>query len=45
MESSIPAKYRLGKLCNKYLILDIILTAYFRKKGLTYLFRGSKNLR
>lgn len=44
MESSIPAKYRLGKLCNKYLILDIIFTAYFRKKGLTYLFRASKNL-
>jgi hypothetical protein len=45
MQSLTYAKYHLGRIINKYLILDIIFYAFYRKTGLRYLFKGSRNLR
>jgi hypothetical protein len=45
MESKTPAVYRLGKIKSKYLILDVIFSAFYQKKGFSYLFQGSRSLR
>ena len=42
---AIQPRYRLGKITNKFLILDIIFSSFFRKNGLTYLFEGCKIFR
>jgi hypothetical protein len=42
---AIQPRYRLGKITNKFLILDIIFSSFFRKNGLTYLFQGCKIFR
>ena len=42
---AIQPKYRLGKITNKFLILDITFLSFFRKNGLTYLFQGCKIFR
>lgn len=47
MESNlkISPKYRLGKITNKYLILEILSYLFFRQKGLSYLFQTSLTFR
>jgi hypothetical protein len=45
MESVSIAKYRLGKITNKYLILDVIFYAFYRSKGFTYIHQASRSLR
>jgi hypothetical protein len=47
MESILPfsPKYRLGKITNKHLILDILSYSFFRQKGLSYLFQTSLTFR
>ena len=42
---AIQPRYRLGKITNKFLILDIIFSSFFKKNGLTYLFQGCKIFR
>jgi hypothetical protein len=42
---AINPKYRLGKITNKFLILDLIFSSFFRSKGLTFLFQACKNFR
>ena len=42
---AIQPKYRLAKITNKFLILEIIFSSFFRKNGLTYLFQGCKIFR
>jgi hypothetical protein len=42
---AIKPRYRLGKIINKFLILDIIFSSFFRKNGLTYLLQGCKIFR
>jgi hypothetical protein len=42
---AVQPRYRLGKITNKFLILDIIFSSFFRKNGLTYLFQGCKIFR
>jgi len=42
---AIQPKYGLGKITNKFLILDIIFSSLFRKDGLSYLFQGCKIFR
>jgi hypothetical protein len=42
---AIQPRYRLGKITNKFLILDIIFSSFFRKNGLSYLFQGCKIFR
>jgi hypothetical protein len=42
---AVQPRYHLGKITNKFLILDIIFSSYFRKNGLTYLFQGCKIFR
>jgi hypothetical protein len=42
---AIQPRYRIGKITNKFLILDIIFSSFFRKNGLTYLFQGCKIFR
>ena len=42
---AVQPRYRLGKITNKFLILDIIFSSFFRKNGLTYLFQGCKMFR
>jgi len=42
---AIQPKYHLGKITNKFLILDIIFASFFRENGLTYLFQGCKKFR
>jgi hypothetical protein len=44
MEATQP-RYHLGKITNKFLILDIIFLSFFRKNGLSYLFQGCKIFR
>ena len=39
------AKYRLGMVTNKYLILDILFFSFFRKRGFNYIHQTSKSLR
>ena len=41
----VRAKYHLGKITNKYLILDIIFCSFFRKRSFAYLHQTSKSLR
>ena len=41
----VKAKYRLGRVTNKYLILDIIFFSFFRQRGFNYLHQSSKSLR
>ena len=41
----MEAKYRLGKVKNKYIILDIFFSAYLREKGQALLHTVSKNFR
>jgi hypothetical protein len=47
MESKIPvkAKYRLGKVTNKYLILDILSYSFWKQSTFIYLLKTSRNLR
>ena len=42
---AVQPRYRLGKITNKFLILEIIFSSFFRKNGLTYLFQGCKIFR
>ena len=42
---AVQPRYRLGKITNKFLIIDIIFSSLFRKNGLTYLFHGCKIFR
>jgi hypothetical protein len=42
---AIQPMYRLGKITNKFLILEIIFLSFSRKNGLTYLFQGYKKFR
>jgi hypothetical protein len=42
---AVQPRYRLGKITNKFLILDILFSSFFRKSGLTYLFQGCKIFR
>jgi hypothetical protein len=42
---AVQPRYRLGKISNKFLILDILFSSFFRKSGLTYLFQGCKIFR
>ena len=42
---SIQPKYFLGKIKSKYLILEVVFTSFYRKKGFTYLNQASKRLR
>jgi hypothetical protein len=42
---AVQPRYRLGKITNKFLILDIIFSSFFKKNGLTYLFQGCKIFR
>lgn len=41
----VKAKYRLGRITNKYLILDIIFYSLFKQRGFAYLNQISKSLR
>ena len=41
----VLAEYRLGKIVNKYLILDIIFFSCLRQRGFVFLHQASKNLR
>ena len=41
----IQAKYRLGRITNKYLIVDVIFSSFFRKNGFAYIHQASKILR
>ena len=41
----IKAKYRLWRITNKYLILEIIFCSYFRQRGFAYLLQTSKSFR
>ena len=41
----IKAKYRLGRITNKYLILDIIFCSFFRQRGFAFLHQASKSFR
>ena len=43
--ASIHPRYLLGKVKSKYLILEVIFTSFYRKKGFTYLNQASKRLR
>ena len=47
MESTYIAspKYRLGKITNKYHILEIIFFAFYRQKGLKYLQKVDKKFK
>ena len=47
MESRYKAysKYRLGKITNKYLLLEIIFFAFYRFKGFKYLQQVDKKLK
>jgi hypothetical protein len=36
-------KYHLGKIANKYLILDILFSAFYRQKRFTYLLHASSH--
>lgn len=47
MQEILPSqpKYRLGKIPNKYLILDIIFFSYYKQKGFKYLLKVSKSFR
>jgi hypothetical protein len=45
MESVSIAKYRLGKITSKYLILDVIFCVFYRSKGFTFLHQASRSLR
>ena len=42
---SVLAKYRIGKITNKYQILDIIFRSFYRQRGFAYLNQASKSLR
>ena len=42
---AIQPMYRLGKITNKFLILDTIFLSFFRKAGLAFLFQGCKIFR
>jgi hypothetical protein len=44
-EPKAEAKYRLGRITSKYLILDIIFSSFFRQRGFSYLHQSSKSLR
>ena len=41
----LKAKYRLGMVTNKYLILEIIFCSSFRQRGFACLHKASKSLR
>ena len=47
MESSYKAsaKYRLGKITSKYLILEIIFCAFYRQKGFKYIQQVNKKFK
>jgi hypothetical protein len=45
MQSVPRANFHLGRITNKYLILEVIFYPFYRKKGLAYLFKGSRKLR
>lgn len=46
MESKFPkAKYRLGKIRNKYHILEIIFSSFYKQKGMIYLLQASHSFR
>jgi hypothetical protein len=45
MQSVTKAKYHLGRIINKYLIFEVIFYAFYRKTGLKYLLKGSRNFR
>jgi hypothetical protein len=42
---AIQPKYRLGKIFNKFLILDVVFYSFFRTEGLNYLFKGCNKFR
>ena len=42
---AIHPKYHLGKITNKFLILDIIFSSFHRENGVTFLFQGCKKFR
>ena len=41
----VLAKYRLGRITCKYLIIDIIFWSSFRQRGFAFLHQASKSLR
>ena len=38
-------KYSLGKITNKYLILEVIFSSFYKQKGFAYLLKASRSLR
>ena len=38
-------KYSLGKITNKYLILEVIFCSFYKQKGFAYLLQASRSLR
>ena len=46
MESKFPkSKYHLGKIINKYHILEIIFRSFYKQKGISYLLQASHSFR
>jgi hypothetical protein len=47
MESSNPfkPKYLLGKIPNKYLILDMIFYSYYKQKSFNFIFQACRSFR
>jgi hypothetical protein len=38
-------KYSLGKITNKYLILEVIFCSFYKQKGFAYLLKASRSFR
>ena len=47
MESTFKAssKYRLGKITNKYIVLEIIFCAFYRQNGFKLLYQANKKFK
>ena len=45
MEFTFKPKYRLGKITNKYHILDIIFSTFYKQKGIVFLTKTSRCFR
>ena len=43
-EVNLP-KYRLGRITNKYIIMDIIFVSFYKQKGIIFLLRISRSFR
>jgi hypothetical protein len=45
MEYNFKPKYRLGRVTNKYHILEILFFSFYRQRGFKHLFKASRSLR